>query len=432
MKSNIPDPSSVAIIGAGPNGLCAAAFLRAAGAEVHIFGNPMETWKENMPKGMILRSTIVSSSIASPGNALTIEQFVRQTGTRVDHHPTIGQFIAYGEWFQKKGVMDIDRIKVKTVKSDQVGYTTELEDGRLVRTRSVVLAPGIVPFPYFPEEFASIPKHLASHSSEHKAFDQFENKEVIIIGKGQSALESAALLYECGARVEIITHGSHLNFISGEKRRRLQGSFTSIPKIHQILYPPTDLAGPPYNWAIADPVIYRSLSKIKQAKLFELIGPIGSSNLEARLAEVPVTTQMEVKVGHGQGNKICLILSDGTRREVDHVILATGFHPNINKLEFLSNDLKAVIEQADGYPILSLGYESSSVQGLYFLGSLACWSQGPINRFVCGTYPVGQYLTEAITGSRIGYPDERTRRLIAGRRLLYRMFQLYGIIHRYI
>jgi thioredoxin reductase len=416
--------SSVTIIGAGPNGLCAAAFLRAAGVKVHIFGIPMESWKEKMPQGMILRSTRDSSSIASPGDAFSMEQYTKQTGIPIDRQPTIGQFIAYGEWFQEKVAPDIDRSRVKMVESDPDGFTTELEDGRRVKTRSVVLATGIDPFPYIPEEFASIPKCLVSHSSEHKTFAQFENKEVVIIGKGQSALESAALLHESGAKVAVMTRGPRLKFINADQKKRgLWGRFTAIPAIHQFLYPPTDLAGPPYNWAIADPVIYRNLSKAEQAKLFELIGPIGSTNLEARLAEVPVVTRTEVKTGYEQENKICLVLSDGTRRTVDHVIFATGFHPNINRLELLSNDLKAAIEQVDGYPLLSQGYESISVAGLYVLGALACRSQGPINRFVCGTRAVGQYLTEAITGSKIGYPDGGTQTLIAGRRLAYWVLQ---------
>jgi FAD-dependent urate hydroxylase len=419
-----PDQSSVMVIGGGPNGLCAATFLRAAGAEVHTFGIPMESWKEKMPAGMVLRSTIASSNIASPGNALSLEQFERQTGVPIESHPTIEQFISYGEWYQKKGVPNIDFTKVKTVKQDHVGFTTELEDGRFVRTQSIVLATGITNFPYIPEEFASISKQLASHSSEHHAFDQFENMEVVVIGKGQSALESAVPLHECGAKVEIITRGSHLKFLGTVEGRGLWSKFTSFPAIHQFLYPPTDLAGPPNNWAIADPFIYRSLSKIEQVKLFELIGPVGSGYLELRLVGVTVTTRVQVKACNGQGSRICFNLSDGTSREVDHVILATGFRPDINRLDILSNDLKAAIEQVDNYPILSLGYGSISVRGLYLLGSLACWSQGPINRFVCGMFPVGQYLTEAITGSRIGYPEVRTRMQVAGRRLFYQMVQL--------
>jgi lysine/ornithine N-monooxygenase len=242
---------------------------------------------------------------------------------------------------------------------------------------------------------------------------------VIIIGKGQSALESAALMHESGIKVEIITRGSRLAFI-----RKLPGRFDNNPRIYEFLYPPTDLAGPPHNWAIADPILYRNLSKAGRAKLFQLVGPIGSTDLESRLKEVPVTTQVEVVQAQKHGNKLCLDLSDGTTREVDHVLLATGFRPDIRRCDFLSDDLKAIIEHEEGFPKLSLGYESTNVKGLYITGALASRSQGPINRFVCGTYPVCQYLTEAITGSRIGYPDEGTSRLVTGRRLLYRAYQL--------
>jgi cation diffusion facilitator CzcD-associated flavoprotein CzcO len=39
----------VAIIGAGPYGLSAAAHLRAAGVETRSFGAPMEFWSTHMP-----------------------------------------------------------------------------------------------------------------------------------------------------------------------------------------------------------------------------------------------------------------------------------------------------------------------------------------------------------------------------------------------
>jgi cation diffusion facilitator CzcD-associated flavoprotein CzcO len=42
----------VAVIGAGPYGLAAAAHLRAANVSTHVFGEPMGFWRRNMPKGM--------------------------------------------------------------------------------------------------------------------------------------------------------------------------------------------------------------------------------------------------------------------------------------------------------------------------------------------------------------------------------------------
>jgi thioredoxin reductase len=415
---------SVVVIGAGPNGLCAAAFLRAAGAQVHVFGRPMDAWKEQMPRGMLLRSTRNSSGIASPGETLSVGQFEKETGIIFDHHPTRDQFVAYGDWYQRKAVPNLDTSWVKQVRRDGKGFQTILEDGRSLQSQAVVVASGITRYPFIPAEFRGLPKSLVSHVSEHESLAGFHGQSVVVIGKGQSALEAAALLHEQGARVEIITRGSKVIFIGSSHRHDLRGRIVAIPPIHRLLYPPTDLAGPPNNWAIADPVIFRGLSKMEQVRLFELIGPIGSGYLQPRLAEVPLTTNVVVESASALDHKVCLELSDGTDREVDHVFLGTGYHPSLEKVSFFQDELKTAIEREGSYPRLSLGYESTSVAGLFFLGSLSVGSQGPVNRFVCGTYPVGQYLTEALTGSRIGYPGTVGQMQVLGRRALFKVFQV--------
>ena len=56
----------VVIVGAGPYGLSAAAYLQRAGVEPYVIGQPMAFWKKNMPKRMLLRSGIEASNIAAP------------------------------------------------------------------------------------------------------------------------------------------------------------------------------------------------------------------------------------------------------------------------------------------------------------------------------------------------------------------------------
>ncbi len=419
--------NDVLILGAGPNGLAAAASLTAAGAEVQIHGSPMDTWKVKVPEGMILRSSKDSSSIASPGNKSSIAAYEKETGASFNHQATLNQFLAYTSWFQKKNVPNIDETRVKMIDADGDGFTSVLEDGRVLKTGSVVLSPGITLFPYSPPEFTAIPNHLASHTIEHHTFTPFIGKSVVVIGQGQSALETAALLHERGALVEIITRGDQLKFIPHRRKRKYIGNILSKPKVQEFLYPPTDLAGPPQNWAIADPTIYRRLSKAEKAILFELVGPIGSTDLEGRLAQVKVTTNTSIKRAFEKDNRLQLELSDGTSREVDHVFIGTGFRPDINRLPFLSDKLKAAIEQEDCYPKLTLGYESISVKGLYVTGALAGLSQGPITRFVCGTVPLIQYLTEAVTGSRIGYPSDWELTLTSRRRWAYKFFKGFNL-----
>ena len=69
----------VAIIGAGPYGLSAAAHLRAAQTDVHIFGKPMDFWRNGMPEGMVLRSPWHYCHIADPQNSCTVDRFAAAT-----------------------------------------------------------------------------------------------------------------------------------------------------------------------------------------------------------------------------------------------------------------------------------------------------------------------------------------------------------------
>src|SRR6476659_4316370 len=46
----------VAVIGAGPYRLTAAAHLRDTGVEARVVGRPMAFWRQAMPRGMLLRS----------------------------------------------------------------------------------------------------------------------------------------------------------------------------------------------------------------------------------------------------------------------------------------------------------------------------------------------------------------------------------------
>jgi cation diffusion facilitator CzcD-associated flavoprotein CzcO len=52
-------PSSdcdVVVLGAGPYGLSAGVYLKAKEIDVRVFGEPVDFWANQMPKGMLLRS----------------------------------------------------------------------------------------------------------------------------------------------------------------------------------------------------------------------------------------------------------------------------------------------------------------------------------------------------------------------------------------
>jgi FAD-dependent urate hydroxylase len=134
----------VAIVGAGPYGLAAAAHLAHAGVEMHCFGEPLEFWEHHMPNGMVLRSRVRSSSIADPQRALTLAHYERATGNVVNKPDiAVRQFIDYGLWFQSQAVPEVDRRRVATILREDGRFGIELVDGERLAVGAVVVAAGL-------------------------------------------------------------------------------------------------------------------------------------------------------------------------------------------------------------------------------------------------------------------------------------------------
>ncbi len=97
-------------------------------------------------------------------------------------------------------------------------------------------------------------------------------------------------------------------------------------------------------------------------------------------------------------DRVRIALDDGSIREADHVLLATGYRVDIARYCFMPAELLRAIRRADGYPVLSTGLKSS-VAGIYFVGAPAAYSFGPLVRFVSGTAFASASLTESILNS---------------------------------
>ena len=89
---------------------------------------------------------------------------------------------------------------------------------------------------------------------------------------------------------------------------------------------------------------------------------------------------------------------DGTEREVvtEHVIAATGYKVDMDRLKFVSPEIRSSLKLVGGSPVLSSGFESS-VPGLYFAGLTAANSFGPVMRFAYGAGFAARTLTRAVS-----------------------------------
>src|SRR5208282_2850176 len=79
--------------------------------------------------------------------------------------------------------------------------------GDVIAARRVVVAMGLANQGFRPAQFDGLPADLVSHSADHVDFEKFRGRTVTVIGRGQSAVESAVLLAEAGAEVVLISRG---------------------------------------------------------------------------------------------------------------------------------------------------------------------------------------------------------------------------------
>ncbi len=395
-----PGDGPVAIIGAGPCGLAVAAHLREYGIAMRVFGEPLEFWSRRMPQGMLLRSRRRSSNIADPRRALTIADYERAEG-RALRSPSLTreQFIDYGRWFARHVVGELDPRRVGSVTRAGTGFRLRLDDGNQLGASKVIVAAGLVPFMYRPEPFASLPSAVVSHAYDHDDLGGFAGRRVAVIGSGQSALESAALLHEGGAEVEVLARAEAVYWLPDDTLPEVPAAGRdwrpSVP------LPPTDVGGRFAGWAAATPDAFRRLPARMQPEVaFRCIRPAGSGWLRGRLSEVPISCGVVVSEARERDGKVTLGLSDGSTRTVDHVLVGSGYRVDVRRYPFLAGELGASVTVAGGgYPVLTRGLESS-VPGLHFIGASAAHSFGPIMRFVVGTWYSAPAVARRVAGRR--------------------------------
>jgi FAD-dependent urate hydroxylase len=110
----------------------------------------------------------------------------------------------------------VEDVSVTMLDRQSNGFLLRLATGgEEVRATNVVVATGLTHAEYIPPELAKLPKGLLSHSSDHYDLGKFKGREVVVIGGGQSAVETAALLNERQATVSLLMRRSSIDWTVG-------------------------------------------------------------------------------------------------------------------------------------------------------------------------------------------------------------------------
>jgi hypothetical protein len=120
------------------------------------------------------------------------------------------------------------------------------------------------------------------------------------------------------------------------------------------------------------------------------------------MGRIPLSLDHTAESAEIQKDKLQLHVrsaSGGERTiQADHLVAATGYKVRMERLTFLSPDIRSRLNVIDGAPVLSSTFESS-IPGLYFVGIAAANSFGPVMRFAFGAGFAAERLTRTLLKS---------------------------------
>jgi FAD-dependent urate hydroxylase len=355
------------IIGAGPFGLALSAFARRRGIDHVTVGERMSFWRENMPRGMYLRSN--ADWHLDPDDEHTIERFLRDIGSSPKESDpfALDRYLAYCDWFCDEAGIEVTPARVERLAWRAGSYEAQLADGGAIVADRVVLALGVGYFDHVPAEIASVlPPGRYRHSRDFVDFSGMTDRRVLIIGGRQSAFEWAALLRESGAAaVHVVSRHETPAFVPSD-----------WSWVDQMI-----------TWYASDPGWYRRLSAAGKDELMQRLWAEGRLKLEPWLA--PRIAGETVRLFPGtrvaatsitSGGALDVRLDDGTTLQADDVMLATGYKVDVGRVPFLRDDIVPRLETRDGFPVLDDSMESN-LPGLHFTSACAAQDFGPFFGF---------------------------------------------------
>jgi cation diffusion facilitator CzcD-associated flavoprotein CzcO len=387
--------TEVCVIGAGPFGLSISAHLSALGTDHLIVGSPMNTWRSHMPVGMLMKSEPYASTIASPDGSYDVAAYCKASGIEYVNRVqplTLDRFVDYADWYTKQLVHDVHEDTVTKVSPVSDGFRVEFTNMTPVIARQVVVATGVLPHFHLPSELAELSPHLVTHTCQvHELEEEFRGQRVVVVGAGQSALETATLLHEAGIDVQVIARTKAIAWNTPNPEH--------VSALGHVKRPVTQLGE---GWRAAfwnTPFAFRRLPqsyRITKAKT--VLGPNGSWWLKDRIDGV-----VDVLVGHRvreaveEKDGVRLTLDGRVRSSVsaDRVIAGTGFRIDLARLPFLPTQLRSEVRSLNGHPRVSRAGETS-VPGLYFAGAPTVISIGPSARFIAGTHTLSALLAKTV------------------------------------
>ena len=367
----------VLIIGTGPYGISIANELYERNTDFVIVGKAFELWQEHTSNTMPIRSDWHTSEIYDRNNAYDFKKFLfkyyMDAAVILKERIPIDVFRHYLRFVHDALPYTIKNAYVTSLKKAKSGYEAQLDNGARITADKVIIATGIGAHKYLPKALKQLDPSLVQHTWDSNATAQWTNKNLLLIGNGQSAAETIVQL-------------------------KINNNITWVRRKEPIFY------SEPLNLPIAifkfilhvSPYFYFLPSKIKAAFGKKFVIATITPDLKKAVMGNDVTHVLN------DANRLSLEIKDGKvyshvlESYYDHIIAATGYRYHIGHLGFIDPSLRHSILHNHGIPKLNFNFESS-VDGLFFVGGIAEPTYGPAQRFIMGSYHVAKRLGKVMS-----------------------------------
>lgn len=250
-----------------------------------------------------------------------------------ESYPLKNEVIQYLKEYTKKFQLPVrTKQRVTLVEKSNKGFKVHTLTGEEYETRTLINATGFFHSPFTPKikEMESF-QGLVLHSSQYQNPDLFVNQRVVVVGRGNSAVQIAVELAERSRTSLAVKQPVHF------LKQRLLGK-----DLHLWIRGVGLDTFPFWRFGIKVPA---------PGSVIDL-GQYEERIAEGKPNQLPMFTTF-----YPQG----VIWQDGIREPVDTVIFATGYRPNFAYL-YSTGSL-----DKEGRPLQTAGI-STSVPGIYFVG----------------------------------------------------------------
>ncbi|WP_415254483.1 NAD(P)-binding domain-containing protein [Sulfitobacter sp.] len=338
----------VCIIGSGPAGLQAGYYFAKKGLSFTILerSDKISAFLRNFPRHrQFISINKVHTGLSNPEtrlrhdwNSLLNDEGILFKDWSRKYFPSADDFISYAETFAKP-LADhiICNSDVQRIEKSEGGFLITCADGATHRAANVIVAtgvsqawdPGIKGF------------ELAANYTEFNPDPAlYENKRVLILGKGNSAFETADSLVEHAASIHVMSP----NPIKFAWQTHFVGNLRAV------------------NNNFLDTYQLKSQNAVIDAKAIEISkdGDVYTVRAEMTAAE---------------GHEIVLTY--------DHVIACTGFQFDNS---IFAPDIQPALRHFDKFPVMTGEWESENVKGLFFAGTImqSCDYKKTMSGFIHG------------------------------------------------